>query len=261
MKREDMYKWNVATTKEYGVQEAISPQKQECEYTHINRINLKAGDSHIVSSEGYEMCIALVSGAGHAKVDGCFDEEMKKLDCVYLSADTGCVLTAREDCSFYVAFAKYEGIGQTHFIHFDPDTPLGDFHEIHGEGIFKREVFLMINDKTPASRLMCGYTFGGDACWTSWPPHEHAKTLEETYCYFDMPAPKLGFQFTYLEKNGFYDAVAHPVREGNMMVFPMGYHPTVASPGTCNKYMWVLVAKRPQDRVFGVYNQDQSYVK
>ena len=54
MKREDMYKWNVATTKEYGVQEAISPQKQECEYTHINRINLKAGDSHIVSSEGYE---------------------------------------------------------------------------------------------------------------------------------------------------------------------------------------------------------------
>lgn len=169
MKREDMYKWNVATTKEYGVQEAISPQKQECEYTHINRINLKAGDSHIVSSEGYEMCIALVSGAGHAKVDGCFDEEMKKLDCVYLSADTGCVLTAREDCSFYVAFAKYEGIGQTHFIRFDPDTPLGDFHEIHGEGIFKREVFLMINDKTPASRLMCGYTFGGDACWTSWP--------------------------------------------------------------------------------------------
>ena len=95
MKREDMYKWNVATTKEYGVQEAISPQKQECEYTHINRINLKAGDSHIVSSEGYEMCIALVSGAGHAKVDGCFDEEMRKLDCVYLSADTGCVLTAR----------------------------------------------------------------------------------------------------------------------------------------------------------------------
>ena len=124
MKREDMYKWNVATTKEYGVQEAISPQKQECEYTHINRINLKAGDSHIVSSEGYEMCIALVSGAGHAKVDGCFDEEMRKLDCVYLSADTGCVLTAREDCR--KKEANYINIGRmlTKLVGFLTDRPL-----------------------------------------------------------------------------------------------------------------------------------------
>jgi len=261
MKREDMQKWNVKTTKEYGVQVAISPDKQECEYTHIDRVNLKAGDSYTASSENNEMCIALIIGEGHAKIEGSFEEDMKRLDCCYLSADTRCVLTANIDCSFYIAYAKYEGIGKTCFIKFDKDAALGRFKEIHGDGIFRREVYLMIDDKMPASRLMCGYTFGSDAGWTSWPPHEHAQTLEETYCYFDMPEPQLGFQLTYLEENGFRDAVAHPVREGNMVVFPSGYHPTVSSPGTCNNYMWVLVARKPEYRVFGVYNQDKNYVK
>ena len=55
--------------------------------------------------------------------------------------------------------------------------------------------------------------------------------LEETYCYFDMPAPKMGYQITYLEENGLYsDAVAHPVRSGNMVVFPCGYRPARATP-------------------------------
>lgn len=261
MKREDMYKWNVATTKEYGLQHAIGPDKQECEFTHIDRLNLKAGDSYTLESGENEVCIALITGAGHVKVEGCVDEKMNKLDCCYLKDNTTCVLTAEEDCSFYIAAAKYEGTGETLFIKFDPETPLGPYHEVHGEGKFRREVFLMISDKTPASRLMCGYTFGPEAGWTSWPPHEHTATLEETYCYFDMPAPQLGYQYTYLEENGFYDAVAHPVREGNMVVFPAGYHPTVASPGTRNNYLWVLVARKPEYRVFNVYNRDPNYDK
>lgn len=261
MKREDMYKWNVATTADAGFQKAIAPGRQECEYTHIDRLNLRAGESYVLSSGENEVCIALISGEAYAKSETHFDERMRKLDCCYLSGNTDCMLNAVQDCSFYIAAAKYEGVGETHFIRFNPETPLGPDHEVHGEGKFRREVFLMIGDKTPASRLMCGYTFGPEAGWTSWPPHEHSKTLEETYCYFDMPAPQIGFQYTYLEENGFYDAVAHPVREGNMVVFPAGYHPTVASPGTRNNYMWVLVALKPEYRVFNVYNQDPNYVQ
>lgn len=261
MKREDMLKWNVATTSEYGMQEAVAPGKQECEYTHINRLNLKAGDSWTLESGENEMFLSLISGSGMARAEGAFEEKLKKLDCCYLKAETVCVLKAEEDCTFYIAFAKYEGTGETCYIKFDPDTPLGPMHEVHGEGVFRREVFLMVGDKTPASRFMCGYTFGPEAGWTSWPPHEHTDTLEETYCYFDMPEPNLGYQYTYLEENGFYDAVAHPVREGNMVVFPAGYHPTVASPGTRNNYLWVLVARKPEYRVFNVYNQDPNYVQ
>lgn len=161
----------------------------------------------------------------------------------------------------HIAYALYEGVGETLHIRFDPNAPLGPMHEVHGEGTFQREVFIMLGDKTPASRLLCGYTFGPDSGWTSWPPHEHAAMLEETYCYFDMPAPKMGYQITYLEENGLYsDAVAHPVRSGNMVVFPCGYHPTVASPGTRNTYLWALVALRPEDRVYGIYNKDKNYI-
>ena len=73
--------------------------------------------------------------------------------------------------------------------------------------------------------------------------------------------PLLRWVITYLEENGLIDGIAHPVREGNMVVFPCGYHPTVATPGTRNTYMWALVALRPEDRVYGVYNKDKNYDK
>ena len=194
-------------------------------------------------------------------VEGKDAEDMSRLDGLYLAGNTVCTLRAEENCVFYIAYALYEGVGETLHIRFDPNAPLGPMHEVHGEGTFQREVFIMLGDKTPASRLLCGYTFGPDSGWTSWPPHEHAAMLEETYCYFDMPAPKMGYQITYLEENGLYsDAVAHPVRSGNMVVFPCGYHPTVASPGTRNTYLWALVALRPEDRVYGIYNKDKNYI-
>lgn len=261
MIKEDMIKWNAKTTSEPGLQKAVSPDLQECEYTHIDRLNLVAGQQYTFNSGEYEMFIALISGKGHAKVEGVFDEDLNKLDACYLAGNTTCLITATEDCSFYVAYAKYEGIGSSLYIRFNKDVELGRFKEVHGEGVFRREVILMLDEKTPASRMMCGYTFGADAGWTSWPPHEHADTLEETYCYFDMPAPQMGFQLTYLEENGLCDCVVHPVREGNMVVFPTGYHPTVSTPGTCNNYMWVLVPLKPEFRKFGVYNKDKNYDK
>ena len=30
-------------------------------------------------------------------------------------------------------------------------------------------------------RLLVGLTWGGNGAWTSWPPHEHEKDLEEVY--------------------------------------------------------------------------------
>ena len=255
-----MIKWNAKTTKEYGMQVAISPGLQECEFTHINRLNLKSGESYTLESKEFEMCISMIIGSGHIAVEEKFQNDMKKLDCCYLSGNAKCEIKAYDDCSFYIAFAKYEGVGESAFINFDINAPMGRFREIHGEGVFKREVFLMLDEKLPASRLMCGYTFGSDAGWTSWPPHEHATTLEETYCYFDMPAPQLGYQLTYIEENGLSNAIAHPVKEGNMVVFPKGYHPTVSTPGTCNNYMWVLVANKPEYRKFGVYNIDKNYI-
>ena len=149
---------------------------------------------------------------------------------------------------FYIAAAVYEGYGKAFFRAFEKDAPVGDIHQIHGEGIGQREVFMTLSDKDEASRLICGLTWGGEGAWTSWPPHQHEKDLEEVYCYFGMPLPHFGFHISYLKSGEVDDIVTHTVHSGTMVQCPRGYHPTVASPGTRNSYFWVLGAFRHSSR-------------
>ena len=72
-------------------------------------------------------------------------------------------------------------------------------------------------------------TNGGNGAWTSWPPHEHEKDLEEVYCYFDMDDPHFGLHLSYVEPGDTHGVVAHTVKSGTMILAPRGYHPTVAA--------------------------------
>ena len=89
---------------------------------------------------------------------------------------------------------------------------------------------------------------GGNGAWTSWPPHEHEKDLEEVYCYFDMDDPHFGLHLSYVEPGDTHGVVAHTVKSGTMILAPRGYHPTVAAPGTRNTYLWVLAAHSHKSR-------------
>ena len=68
----------------------------------------------------------------------------------------------------------------------------------------------------PSSRLLCGLTWGGNGSWTSWPPHQHEKDLEEVYCYFDMDAPKFGLHLSYLKSGEVEDVVAEQMLDGKL---------------------------------------------
>lgn len=253
-----MESWNVSSPESEGFHKVISPDIQECKASRISRLNLSKGNTYKLESKDLEMCVSMISGKAYIK-SNVFDNKMKKLDCFYIPGGCTVDIKAEDDCIFYIGAAICAGIGSEIFLNFDKDIPLGPKHEIHGSGVAQREVFLMLDEATPASRIMCGYTIGGDGEWTSWPPHQHEKTLEETYCYFDMPAPKFGFQMTYLKEGQVEDIFAHKVRSGNMVIFPCGYHPTVASPGTRNTYLWVLIAFEPHMRKFGVMEFDKNY--
>ena len=151
-----------------------------------------------------------------------------------------------------MAGAKYEGYGKAFFRSFDLSQPLGDIHQIHGSGIGQREVMMTLSDKDEASRLICGVTWGGEGSWTSWPPHQHEKDLEEVYCYMDMPLPHFGFHISYLKSGEVEDIVTHTVHSGTFVQAPCGYHPTVASPGTRNAYFWALAAMRHSSRSYNL---------
>lgn len=252
-------KWAFQSSEEPGYHKVIVPGKADCRAIHIDRLNLPAGESYTLSTGSLELHPVLLSGSARLSGHPILHQELKKFDSFYLPADSSIRISAVEDCVFYVAGAEYEGIGEPSFRRYDASLPIGDIHQIHGKGVGRREVMFTLDPKTPASRLICGLTWGGVGAWTSWPPHQHEKDLEEAYCYFDMPAPKFGLHISYLKSGETEDAVAHFVRSGTMVIAPCGYHPTVASPAVRNTYLWALAAFTPESRSYDLAVLDPAY--
>ena len=111
----------------------------------------------------------------------------------------------------------HEGIGHAFFRSFDLSQPVGDIHQIHGEGIGQREVMMTLSDKDEASRLICGLTWGGEGAWTAGLRTSDERNLEEVYCYFGMPLPHFGFHISYLRSGEVEDIVTHTVHSGTMV--------------------------------------------
>jgi 5-deoxy-glucuronate isomerase len=220
------------------------------------RLNLAAGEQHVLSFDDLEMIAGVVCGV----LDLRYGEETARLsrfDACYAPARTPIELTAQRDSILYIGAAVCEGHGKFHVRHHDPDLPLGDIHQIHGKPPYEREVFMTLNPEVPASRLIAGWTFGRPGGWTSWPPHQHEKDLEEVYAYFDMPPPAFGLHLSYRE-SGRPEAV-HQVSSGDFVIAPRGYHPTVAIPGMRNSYFWVLAAHRHSSRRYDLAVADPAF--
>jgi hypothetical protein len=93
---------------------------------------------------------------------------------------------------------------------------------------------------------------------TSWPPHEHARMLEEAYLSIDMPAPAFGVQFVYT--NPEKPELIQVVHEGDVVLMPQGYHPNVSAPGTQINFLWMMAAIREgEDRQYGVVNVQPEF--
>ncbi|NLY44905.1 MAG: 5-deoxy-glucuronate isomerase [Tissierella sp.] len=246
--KERMENWRVESPNAPGFHKVIVPETSDCQVAHVFRLNLLKGESYTLSSEGLELHPVLLNGEAILSEHSTLDQEMERFDSFYIPANSSIKITAITECLFYIAGAKYEGIGEPSFRKYDATLPIGDIHQIHGSGTGQREVMFTLSPQDSASRLLAGLTWGGEGAWTSWPPHQHEKDLEEVYCYFDMPAPRFGFHISYLNSGEIQDIVTHTVQSGTMVQAPCGYHPTVASPGTRNTYFWVLAAFRPESR-------------
>jgi len=122
-------------------------------------------------------------------------------------------------------------------------------HKVFGtiEDNTYRDVYMYIDDKFNASRLLMGIGQGGTACWTVWPPHEHGDEKEELYVYFDM-GQAFGIQCVYeiLDAPLFCGIV----REGDMVSVPRGYHPNVGCPGGRISYVYAMAARVAGQRDF-----------
>ena len=120
------------------------------------------------------------------------------------------------------------------------------------------KLYMLLAKNVEAGRLVAGFTISEPGNWTSWPPHEHAKMLEEMYVYFDMPDPAFGIQLVYNRTD--YPEMVTVVRDGGAVLMPSGYHPNVSVHGYRICFLWAMAAHREgEDRQFGVVNVQRGF--
>ena len=254
--RVDPSEWKYGSPDTVGLHAVVTPRNSACKVTSIFRLNLAAGDVHHLQMDALELSAAVISGGITLRAAG-EEHTLAPRDSFYLPGGMAVDITATADTVIFIGGGPWEGEGAFFVRKLDLATPLGDVHQVHGKPPYEREVWMCVNQEMPASRLITGLTWGHEGMWTSWPPHQHSRDLEEVYCYFDIPAPKFALHLSS-RRPGCVEAV-HPVSTGDCVVVPEGYHPTVGSPGVRSCYFWVMVAHSRASRRYDLAVNDPNF--
>ena len=238
---------------------SVAPGTTASRYLHYGRIILDSSDAPVrFETKDQETGLVCLNGSARVTAGG-QTFSMERLDSLYVPRDatievaagsTGCDLAeiaAPVDQQYPLQFVPYSGVKQ------DPGL-----HLSVGAAPNQREISILLGKNVQAGRIMAGVTFSAPGNWTSWPPHEHAKMLEEAYLYIDMPAPAFGLQLVYTDAKE--PELATIVREGDVVLMPQGYHPNVAAPGGSINFLWMMAANRERDdRQYGVVNVQPEF--
>ncbi len=251
--------WKFESPTAPGWHNVVSPHNSALQRLSVFRLNLSPGDSHELRHDTLELNLGVVSGTLRLTFNGT-DHRLGCRDSVYLIPGDRVTVTAEpgEPVVAFAGAAPFHAVGASYVRRYDPDLPLGAVHQIHGEAPFRREVFMTVDQDTPASSMINGFTWGDSGAWTSWPPHEHTEHLEEVYCYFDLPSPR--FALHLCSRKPATVEFVHPVHTGDCVIIPEGYHPTVAMPGSSSSYFWLMAAHRPASRRYDLAVSDPAFV-
>src|ERR1044071_5471249 len=239
-----------------GRRTAVAPGATAARYLHYGRITLAAGDAPVkFSSEDHEVGLICLNGKAMVRTGG---EEftLDRYDAVYVPRDSEIEVSG--DCDLAEVSAPVEKRYPLKFVSYKEVRQNPKLHLIAGKPPAERDLNVLIGANVEAGRIMAGVTFSTPGNWTSWPPHEHSKLLEEAYLFIDMPSPSFGVQFVYTDPNN--PELVQVVREGDCVLMPQGYHPNVAAPGGQINFLWMMAAiKEGEDRLYGVVNVQPEY--
>ena len=247
-------KTNAATGRNVFVTPSNSTNK------HLAYARIILNQSHRSASFSNGICeTGLICLLGKAKVSiGTESFELQQYDSIYIPLDSK--IDVHTDSAVDIA-EFYADVDQRYPLKFVP------YSEIEGNSSLRfhtgaprnsRQVNILIGKNVDAGRLLAGFTFSDPGNWTSWPPHEHARMLEEMYVYFNMPEPAFGIQLVYNDTH--YPELVTVVRDGDAVLMPSGYHPNVSVPGHRIGFLWAMAAHRErEDRQFGVVNVQPEF--
>ena len=241
------------TNAQTGRHVAVTPENSTMRHLSYGRIILNSSKPSVSFSNGdQETALICLSGSGVVKTPG-GEFELKQFDAIYMPRDSKIEVSTKGSVDFAEFSADVEGAYALKVVRYADVSKDSSMKFVAGGPGSKRELNLLIANNVQAGRLLAGFTFSDPGNWTSWPPHEHAKMLEEIYVYFDMPEPAYGLQLVYNDTQ--YPELVTPVRDGDAVVMPSGYHPNVSVPGHRIAFLWAMAAHREvEDRKFGVVN-------
>jgi 5-deoxy-glucuronate isomerase len=243
-----------------GRRNAVAPGPTAARYLHYGRITLDAGDAPVQFNSG-EHEIGLICLNGKASVNANTESfELDRYDAVYVPRDSQIAVEASgpSGCDLAEVSAPVDKRYPMKFVSYKEVRENPKLHLIAGKPPAERDLNVLIGANVEAGRIMAGVTFSTPGNWTSWPPHEHSKLLEEAYLFIDMPAPSFGVQFVYTDPQK--PELVQVVREGDCVLMPQGYHPNVAAPGGQINFLWMMAAIREgEDRLYGVVNVQPEY--
>lgn len=249
-----------ATHKGKGRRTAVAPGATAARYLHYGRITLDANDAPVsFQNKDHETGLVCLNGAAKVSTAG-QTFELSQYDSVYVPRDSSIEVQANgsEGCDLAEISAPVAQRYPVQFVAFADIRQNPKLHLTAGKPPAERDLNILIGANVEAGRIMAGVTFSTPGNWTSWPPHEHSRMLEEAYLFIDMPSPSFGVQFVYT--NPEKPELVQVVREGDCVLMPRGYHPNVAAPGGQINFLWMMAAMREgEDRQYGVVNVQPEY--
>jgi len=232
---------------------SVSPGNSTMKHLNYGRIILNASAPTASFANGdHETGLVCLSGIAEVKA-GAEKFHLRQYDAIYIPRDTQIEVKTDANADIAEFSADVEHRYPLQFVCYQQTSKDPTLRFITGGPSNTRDLNVLIGKNVNAGRLLVGFTFSEPGNWTSWPPHEHEKMLEEMYVYFDMPEPAFGIQFVYNDTR--YPELITAVRDGDAVLMPSGYHPNVAVPGHRIAFLWAMAAHREvEDRQFGVVN-------
>jgi len=238
---------------------SLSPQTNpSLSHLHYGRIRLNVSTSSASFESGTrETALLCMKGACTIAVNGT-SYDLGLHDAIYIPRGAAIEVTTSTDVDLVECGADVSGDYPLQVIRYADVTADPKLRFRAGGESTSRDLNIIIGDNVRAGRILAGFTRSAPGNWTSWPPHEHGRMLEEVYVYFDMPPPAFGIQMVYTKPDT--PEFVTMVRDGDAVLMPAGYHPNVAAPGHGINFVWMMAAHRePEDRQFGVVNVQPGF--
>jgi 5-deoxy-glucuronate isomerase len=232
---------------------AVTPENSTMRHLAYGRIILNQSQPSVSFTNGdRETALICLSGKAVVKTDG-KELEIGKFDAIYVPRDSSIEISTGNSVDVAEFSSDVTGKYPLKIVRYADVAKDAGLRFVTGGPGSRRDLSMLIAKNVEAGRLVAGFTYSDPGNWTSWPPHEHAKMLEELYVYFDMPEPAYGIQLVYNDTQ--YPELVTVVRDGDAVLMPSGYHPNVSVPGHRIAFLWAMAAHREtEDRQFGVVN-------